>query len=40
MLEAARQAKDNGANSVGMYRGHAVDQLDFWPLVEEISKMS
>ncbi len=40
MLEAARRAKDSGADSVGMYRGHAVDQLDFWPLVEEISKMS
>lgn len=40
MLEAARQAKGNGADSVGMYRGHAVDQLNFWPLVEEISEMS
>ena len=40
MLEAARRAKDNGADSVGMYRAHAVDQLNFWPLVEEISKMS
>ena len=40
MLEAARRAKDNGADSVGMYRGHAVDQLDFWPLVEKISQMS
>ncbi len=40
MLETARQAKGNGADSVGMYRGHAVDQLNFWPLVEEISEMS
>ena len=40
MLEAARQAMGNGADSVGMYRGHAVDQLNFWPLVEEISKMA
>ena len=40
MLEAVQRAKDNGADSVGMYRGHAVDQLNFWPLVEEISKMS
>ena len=36
MLEAARAALDNGADSVGMYRGHAVDQLNFWPLIETI----
>lgn len=36
MLEAARIALANGADSVGMYRGHAVDQLNFWPLIERI----
>ena len=39
MLEAARIALANGADSVGMYRGHAVDQLNFWPLIEEIRSL-
>lgn len=39
MLEAARVALANGAESVGMYRGHAVDQLNFWPLIEEIRSL-
>ena len=39
MLEAARAALDNGADSVGMYRGHAVDQLNFWPLIEKIRSL-
>ena len=39
MLEAARAALANGADSVGMYRGHAVDQLNFWPLIEEIRSL-
>lgn len=39
MLEAARTARANGAESVGMYRGHAVDQLGFWPLIEEIRSL-
>lgn len=39
MLEAARAALANGAESVGMYRGHAVDQLNFWPLIEEIRSL-
>ena len=39
MLEAARVALDNGADSVGMYRGHAVDQLNFWPLIEKIRSL-
>ena len=37
MLEAARAALANGAESVGMY--HAVDQLNFWPLIEEIRSL-
>ena len=40
MLEAARVALANGAESVGMYRGHAVDQLNFWPLIEKIRSFS
>ena len=39
MLEAARIALANGADSVGMYRGHAVDQLNFWPLIEKIRSL-
>ena len=39
MLEAARTALANGAESVGMYRGHAVDQLNFWPLIEKIRSL-
>ena len=39
MLEAARRALANGADSVGIYRAHAVDQLDFWPIVEQIASM-
>ncbi|MDA2926392.1 family 10 glycosylhydrolase [Acidobacteria bacterium AH-259-G07] len=39
LLEAARQAKANGADAVGIYRSHAVDQLDFWPILEQIGKM-
>ena len=39
MLEAARIALAHGADSVGMYRGHAVDQLNFWPLIEKIRSL-
>lgn len=39
MLEAARVALANGADSMGMYRGHAVDQLNFWPLIEKIRSL-
>ena len=39
MLEAARRSKANGADAVGIYRSHAVEQLDFWPLVEQIASM-
>ncbi|MDE2926847.1 MAG: family 10 glycosylhydrolase [Acidobacteriota bacterium] len=39
MMGAARTALANGAESVGMYRGHAVDQLNFWPLIEEIRSL-
>jgi len=39
MVEGARVALANGANAVGIYRSHAVDQLDFWPVLEEIAKL-
>ncbi len=39
LLEAARRARANGADAVGIYRSHAVEQLDFWPLIEQIAKM-
>ena len=39
MLAAARCARDNGADIVGVYRKHAVEQLDFWPVLEAIGKL-
>lgn len=39
LLEAARRAKDNGADSLGVYRTDSIDQLGFWPVVEKIAKL-
>jgi len=39
MLDMARRAKASGADAVGIYRSHAVDQLGFWPVVEAIAGM-
>ncbi len=39
LVEAARRARANGADEVGIYRSHAVDQLDLWPVVEQIAKL-
>jgi len=39
MLEAASRAFGSGASGVGIYRSHAVEQLDFWPLLEKIAKL-
>ena len=39
MLAAARCARANGADIVGVYRKHAVEQLDFWPVLEAIGKL-
>ncbi len=39
MLAAARCARANGADVVGVYRKHAVEQLDFWPVLEAIGKL-
>lgn len=38
MLEAGRVAMDNGADAIGIYRTHAVEQLDFWYVLEAFSK--
>jgi hypothetical protein len=38
MLEGARIARDNGADSVGVYRSHSVDQLDFWDVLKKMNE--
>ena len=39
MLEGAHAALSSGADAVGVYRSHAVEQLDFWCVLEEIAKL-
>ena len=39
MLEGARVALASGADAVGVYRSHAVEQLDFWHVLEELAKL-
>jgi hypothetical protein len=39
LLEAARRAKQNGADSLGVYRTDSIDQLGFWPAIEQIAKL-
>lgn len=39
MIEAGRVARDNGADAVGIYRTHGVEQLDFWHVLEEFSRL-
>ena len=39
LLEAAIRARGNGADAVGLYRSHAVEQLNLWPVVEQIRKI-
>ena len=39
LLEAARRARGSGADAIGLYRSHAVEQLGFWPLVEKIASL-
>ena len=39
MLRAAEVAMDCGADGVGIYRSHAVEQLAFWPVLEKMSKL-
>ena len=39
LLEAAKRARGNGADAVGLYRSHAVEQLNLWPVVEQIRRI-
>lgn len=36
LLEAAKRARGSGADAVGLYRSHAVHQLNLWDVVEKI----
>ena len=36
LVEAARVARDNGADAVGLYRSHAVEQLNLWSAVDNM----
>ena len=39
LVEGARVALANGVDSAGVYRSHAVDQLDLWPALERMAKL-
>ena len=39
MIEAGRIAMDNGADAVGIYRTHGVEQLDFWHVLKEFTRL-
>jgi hypothetical protein len=39
MMDMARRAKASGADAVGIYRSHAVDQLGLWPVLEAIGNL-
>ena len=39
LVEGARVALANGADAVGVYRSHGVDQLDLWPALERMAKL-
>ena len=39
MLEGSRVARDNGADAVGIYRTHGVDQLDYWDVLAQMAKL-
>ncbi|MDP7619127.1 MAG: family 10 glycosylhydrolase [Dehalococcoidia bacterium] len=39
LLEAARVAKASGADAVGVYRSHSIEQLGFWPVLEQMAKL-
>ena len=39
MLRAAEVAMGCGADGVGIYRSHAVEQLNFWPVLEKMAKL-
>lgn len=39
MLEAAKVALGSGADALGVYRSHAVEQLNFWPVIEKMANL-
>lgn len=39
LLEAATVARSSGADAIGLYRTHAVEQLNLWPVVEKIREI-
>ena len=39
MMEAARIARAAGMDGLGIYRSHAVEQLRFWPLLEQMTRL-
>ena len=39
MMDAARAARAAGMDGLGIYRSHAVDQLEFWPLLEQMTRL-
>lgn len=39
MLTAAKIVMDSGADGVGIYRSHAVEQLNLWPVLEKMGKL-
>lgn len=39
MMEAARASRAAGVDGLGIYRSHAVEQLRFWPLLEEMTRL-
>ena len=39
MLEAARIARGAGMDGLGIYRSHAVEQLGFWPLLDQMTRL-
>ena len=39
LLEAAVTARGSGADAIGLYRSHAVEQLNLWSVVEAIGKL-
>ena len=39
LIDGAKAAKANGADAVGLYRSHAVEQLNLWDALEKMGKL-
>lgn len=39
MMDAARAARAAGMDGLGIYRSHAVEQLEFWPLLQQMTRL-